>query len=81
MLYSSLISVSLSNLSSMISSIDRKQMVKVNGELSASKEINIGVRQGSVLGPLLFLNFINSLPTTIPNAKFTLIADDTLGKI
>ena len=57
---------------------NRKQRVLLNGKTSAWKNINSGVPQGSVLGPLLFLIFINDLPDNlISNPK--LFADDVGG--
>ena len=56
---------------------DRKQYVSVNGSDSDLLSITCGVPQGSVLGPLLFLIYINDLPTASKKLTFYLFADDT----
>jgi hypothetical protein len=56
---------------------DRQQRVLVNGQSSSWGNIKAGVPQGSVLGPLLFLIFINDLTDTIKHRKIRLFADDT----
>ena len=56
---------------------NRKQFVSLNGVDSAIKTISCGVPQGSVLGPLLFLIYINDLPNISSKLKFYLFADDT----
>ena len=55
----------------------RKQYVFYNGETSDVLEITCGVPQGSVLGPLLFLIYINDLPNISEKLQFFLFADDT----
>ena len=55
---------------------DREQFVSINGIESERKKIICGVPQGSVLGPLLFLIFINDLPNATEFLTL-LFADDT----
>ena len=56
---------------------DRKQYTSLNGVDSDIKHISCGVPQGSVLGLLLFLLYINDLPNISSKLKFFLFADDT----
>jgi hypothetical protein len=56
----------------------RKQVVDINGSLSQPRDINISVLQGSILGPILFLCYINDLPNAT-NLDTFLFADDTSG--
>ena len=55
---------------------DRKQRVLVQGSSSTWERVLSGVPQGSVLGPTLFLIFVNDLPEKI-HSKIQLFADDT----
>ena len=54
----------------------RKQFVSVNGSNSNTRDIKYGVPQGSILGPLLFIIYINDIPEIARFAKFILYADD-----
>ena len=55
---------------------NRSQQVVIDGEESDSIPVNSGVPQGSVLGPILFLAYINDLPGGI-SSQVRLFADDT----
>ena len=55
----------------------RKQQVSVNNGMSGFKQITYGVPQGSTLGPLLFMLFINDLPLYTKHVSTDLYADDT----
>ena len=60
---------------------DRQQMVKLeNGVMSKPLRVKMGVPQGSILGPFLFLIYINDLVYTLKNcdSNVTLYADDTI---
>ena len=54
----------------------RRQVVMVNGENSSWKDVTSGIPQGSILGPLLFVLFINDLPDIVDSDAY-LFTDDT----
>ena len=56
---------------------NRTQYVQIDNIKSKTKPITCGVPQGSVLGPLLFLLFINDIPNCCTSGNFRIFADDT----
>ena len=56
---------------------DRTQMRSINGLFSSSCSLSCGVLQGTILGPLLFLLYVNDLPNCLSNCEPRMYADDT----
>ena len=56
---------------------NRQQYVSIDDVNSPISHINCGVPQGSILGPLLFLIYINDIVNSSPILSFVLFADDT----
>ena len=57
--------------------INRMQYVSINNNKSKLQYLNCGVPQGSVLGPLLFLLYINDIAKCCNSGHFRVFADDT----
>lgn len=56
---------------------ERRQSVYFNGKLSELGSVGVGVPQGSVLGPVLFIIYVNDLSASVPGSGLVLYADDT----
>ena len=57
---------------------DRYQFTVYNGDASLKSPVKFGVPQGSVMGPILFLLFVNDMPAAVPeDSRLILFADDT----
>jgi len=56
---------------------NRQSIVNFYGKFSTSETLRTGVPQGSILGPLLFIIFINDLCHLVLNSNKTIFADDT----
>ena len=56
---------------------ERKQVVDLEGTISSTVDMQLGVPQGSILGPILFLIYVNDINNCDSTATFTKFADDT----
>ena len=57
--------------------LGRKQKCQINDSLSSTKQIPCGIPQGSILGPSLFIIYINDLPESVKFSNARMYADDT----
>ena len=56
---------------------DTQRCVSINGTVSQDAHVQTGVPQGSILGPVLFLLYINDICNAVDNVPLRLFADDT----
>ena len=56
--------------------LTRYQCVRINGKDSPTVEVNAGIAQGTVLGPLLFIFYMNDIFSVVNRSRLTLFADD-----
>ena len=57
--------------------LDRSQFTTVNGSSSSTKPTNYRVPQGSLLGPGLYLIYVNDMPDAVTEGEVEMYADDT----
>ena len=57
---------------------NRKQIVRFNDQFSEMNSITCGVPQGSILGPLLFVIFVNDIVDVVKHSNIIKYADDTV---
>ena len=55
----------------------RQQRVVVNGSFSSWRVVKSGIPQGSILGPVLFLMFVNDIPDVLKSSSLAMYADDS----
>ena len=57
---------------------NREQVVQFGSAFSEPGSVSVGVPQGSILGPLLFVLFINDIPNTTVRCNILMYAEDTV---
>ena len=63
---------------SLINLSNRFQVNFIGVEQSSTQPVHVGSPQGSILGPLLFIIYVNEIPSTVNNCDISLYADDTV---
>ena len=58
--------------------LTRTQVVKFDNTLSSQRSVITGIGQGTILGPLLFIFYINDLTSVIQDLKINMYADDCI---